>query len=62
MQPKENSPSRDSYWLYEFDIGHKFGPASEEDCQEYSKALQNGARFITRGYHGYELRFIVKKH
>ncbi len=49
-----------SYQLYEFDNGKQFGPASDEDAAAYTKALQEGKQYITRGYHGYTLKMVVR--
>ena len=50
-----------SYYLYEFECNEEYGPASEEDILSYQKALKEGKSFISKGHHGYELKFYVKK-
>jgi hypothetical protein len=49
------------YNLYEYDNGRYFGLASEEEQARYTKALQEGKSYILRGYHGYELKVVVRK-
>ncbi len=57
----DTSPSKTVYYLYEYDRGIKYGPASEEDCAAYTKTLQEGKTFINKGHHGFSLRMIVRK-
>jgi hypothetical protein len=49
-----------TYQLYEYDRGVKYGPASDEDCAAYTKALQSGTPYILKGHHGYSMRFTVR--
>lgn len=51
---------RPSYWLYESDSYQKYGPASEEDVAAYTKALQEGKTYISKGHHGFTMKFYVK--
>lgn len=50
-----------TYHLFQYDNGEHFGVASDEDITAYTKALQEGRPFITRGYHGYNLKMTVRK-
>ncbi len=50
-----------SYYLYQYDTGDKFAPASQENMDAYTKALQEGKTYITVGYHGYSLKMTVRK-
>jgi hypothetical protein len=36
-----------------------YGPASEEDIANYTKALQSGKSYFSKGHHGFELKFYV---
>ncbi len=55
------SLSNSSRWLYEYDTGNRFGPASEEETQQYKLAVAAGKAFFLRGYHGYHLKMVVKE-
>ncbi len=57
----KTSSKSTSNWLYEYDTGHKYSPASEEDVVEFQKALSSGKGFFSKGHHGYSLRFVVKE-
>ena len=50
-----------SYFLYEWDTGHRGPPASEEDCRAYTQALQSGNQWIEKGWHGKTMKYIVSK-
>lgn len=47
------------WFLYEYDTGHEFGPASEEHRKKWEAALSRGAAFFLYPYCGYELRMTV---
>lgn len=46
--------------LFEYDRGVAYGPASDEDEALYTAALKRGTPFITKGHHGWEMRFTVR--
>jgi hypothetical protein len=48
-------------WLYEYDTGHPYGPASEQDVEFWKKAQQSGKDYFGKGHHGYELKVYVAK-
>ncbi len=48
-----------SKWLYEYDTGNKYGPASKENEEKYEAALRRGLPFFLYPAYGYELRMVV---
>lgn len=50
---KSTSPSPSiKHWLYEYDTGHRFGPASLESVEAFEKAVSAGKPFFLKGYFG----------
>jgi hypothetical protein len=47
-------------YLYEYDTGNRFGPASYESVQKYESSVNQGKQFFLYPYHGYQLRMVVK--
>ena len=50
-----------SYWLYEYDTGRKYGPASDKHLEKYRAALEKGRPFFLYPAYGYEFRMTVKE-
>lgn len=46
---------------YEYDTGHRYGPASAESLLQYRAALAKGRPFFLYPYFGYYLRMVVKE-
>lgn len=49
------------YWCFDAATHEKLGPASEEDCEQYTETLQKGKRSFPKGYFGYNKQVYVKK-
>lgn len=47
-------------YLYEYDTGSKFAPASLESVRKYEAAVASGQKYFLYPYHGYGLRMVVK--
>lgn len=49
-----------SRWLYEYDTGNKYGPASDRHWEEFQSSLKRGCPFFLYPVYGIELRMVVK--
>ena len=47
-------------WLYEYENGQAFGPASEESIKLYLAAKKRGVPYFNYPYFGYTKKIVVK--